>query len=61
MEWNQCHRGSVHFYGHLHQNASGLENLRARNVGFDYTGKIVWDLNDAIADALTGEIKNHGG
>ncbi len=60
-EWDQCHRGSVHFHGHLHQNNSGLEHLRARNVGFDYTGKLVWKLNDAIADALKGEIKGHGG
>ena len=60
-EFDQMHRGAVHFHGHLHQNKSGLEQYRVRNVGYDYTGKIVWKLNDAIADALTGEIKNHGG
>lgn len=58
-EWNQMHRGSVHFYGHLHQNLSGLEKYRARNVGFDCTGKLVTLMEDAIADALTGEIKSH--
>ncbi len=60
-EFDQMHRGAVHFHGHLHQNKSGLEQYRVRNVGYDYTGKIVWKLNDAITDALTGEIKSHGG
>jgi len=58
-EWNQIHRGAVHFYGHLHQNLSGLEKYRARNVGFDTTGKIALLMEDAIADALKGEIKGH--
>lgn len=58
-EWNQMHRGSIHFYGHLHQTPSGLEKYRARNVGFDCTGRIVWDMDDAIKDAMTGEIKSH--
>lgn len=58
-EFNRQHRGAVHFHGHLHQNKSGLEHFRVRNVGFDYTGKIVWQMEDAIADALKGEIKGH--
>ena len=59
MEWDQMHRGAVHFYGHLHQNASGLEKYRARNAGFDCTGNIVTDIDHLIADALKGEIKGH--
>lgn len=58
-EFNKMHRGAVHFHGHLHQNLSGLEEHRVRNVGFDYTGKIVWLMEDAIADALKGKIKSH--
>jgi calcineurin-like phosphoesterase family protein len=58
-EWNQVHRGSVHFYGHLHQNVSGLEKYRARNAGWDCTGNIVTLIDDLIADALKGEIKGH--
>lgn len=58
-EWNRCHRGSVHLYGHLHQNPSGLEHLRARNVGFDCTGKLVSLLDDIVNDALKGEIHQH--
>lgn len=60
MEWNRCHRGSIHFYGHLHQNPSGLEHLRARNVGFDCTGNVVTPMDTMVADALKGAIKNHG-
>lgn len=58
-EFNEQHRGAVHFHGHLHQHESGLENFRVRNVGFDYTGNIVWNIEDAINDALKGEIKKH--
>jgi calcineurin-like phosphoesterase family protein len=58
-EWNQMHRGAVHFYGHLHGNPSGLENYRARDVAYDATGHVVWLMEDAIADALKGEIKGH--
>lgn len=60
-EWDRMHHGSVHFYGHLHGNPSGLERYRARDAGFDATGKIVWLLEDAIADAMKGEIKSHHG
>jgi calcineurin-like phosphoesterase family protein len=59
LGWNRAHYGGVHFYGHLHNNESGLEKYRARNVGFDYTGKIVSNFDDMIQDALTGEIKSH--
>lgn len=59
LEWDQMHRGSVHFHGHLHGNPTGLENYRIRDMGFDATGKIVSLLDDVIADALTGQIKGH--
>lgn len=58
-EWDRMHRGSVHFHGHLHGNASGLEKFRARDMGMDATGRIVVELPHAIADALTGAIKSH--
>lgn len=60
-EWDQMHRGSVHFYGHLHQNTVDNNRYRARNVGMDCTGQILILLEDAIADALKGEIKQHHG
>lgn len=60
QEWNRCHRGSIHLYGHLHQNDSGLEQWRARNVGFDYTGRVVSSLDVIIDDALISDFKKHG-
>lgn len=58
-EFNRQHRGSIHFHGHLHGNKSGLENYRVRDVGMDATGKIVIPIEEAIQDAMKGEIKSH--
>lgn len=58
-EWNQMHRGALHFHGHLHGGLSGLENFRARDMGMDATGYIVVEMERAIADAMTGQIKGH--
>lgn len=59
FEWNQAHRGSVLLYGHVHGNKTGLEEYRARDVGFDATGNVVTLLDDIVADALTGKIAGH--
>ncbi len=61
MEWNRCHHGAIQFHGHLHQNPSGLERYRVRNVGWDYTGRFLSTMEEMIADALKGEIKPHSG
>ncbi len=58
-EWDQCHRGSIHFHGHCHGNFSGLENRRARDMGMDATGFIVVEMERAIADAMSGKITEH--
>lgn len=58
-EFNQQHRGAVHFHGHLHGNISGLEHYRVLDVGMDATGKIVMPLEHAIKQALKGQIKGH--
>jgi len=58
-EFDQMHRGAIHFYGHVHGGKTGLEKYRARDVGFDSTGKVVSSLDDLIKDALKGEIKPH--
>lgn len=58
-EWHQAHRGSIHFFGHCHQNLLQIENYRAFNVGYDATGKVVSLLDDMIAKALTGQLKPH--
>jgi len=58
-EWDQMHRGSVHFHGHLHGGISGMEKYRCRDMGMDATNRIAISIEEAIADALTGEIKGH--
>jgi len=59
LEWDQMHRGAVHFHGHLHGNPTGMDKYRMRDVGCDATGQVVWSMEDAIADAMKGEIKGH--
>lgn len=58
-EWDQMHRGSVHFYGHVHGAKTGMEKYRARDVAFDATGRVVSNFDDMIRDALKGEIRAH--
>lgn len=58
-EWDQMHRGAVHFYGHVHGKPTGMEQYRARDVAFDATGRVVSDFDAMIADALQGEIRAH--
>ena len=60
VEWNQCHRGSVHLHGHLHGSLSGLEEYKAFDVGLDATGKILISLEEIVELAATRKIKKHG-
>ena len=45
--------------GHLHGGTSGLEPYRALDVGMDATGRIVVEMEYAIARAMPGTIKGH--
>lgn len=58
-EFDQQHRGALHFHGHLHGGTSGLEHYRVLDVGMDATGMIVISMEDAIRQALKGQIKGH--
>jgi calcineurin-like phosphoesterase family protein len=58
-EWDQMHRGAVHFYGHVHGAVTGMEKYRARDVAFDATGRVVSDFDMMVNDALKGEIRSH--
>lgn len=58
-EWDQMHRGAIHFYGHVHGNKTGMEQYRARDVAFDATGRVVSDFDLMVQDALKGEIRAH--
>jgi uridylate kinase len=53
------HRGAVHVHGHLHGGESGMERYRCRDMGIDATGQIAMLMEDAIRDAMRGEIKGH--
>lgn len=59
LEWNQCHRGSIMFHGHVHGGKTGMEKFRMRDVGMDATGNVVTNLHKLVSDALKGEIKVH--
>jgi len=58
-EWDQMHRGALHFHGHLHGGVSGLEQYRALDVGMDSTGEIVISMDRAIRMIKDKEIKGH--
>jgi calcineurin-like phosphoesterase family protein len=58
-EWDQMHRGALHFHGHLHGGVSGLEKYRAFDVGMDATGEIVVSMEYAINRIKNNEIKGH--
>jgi calcineurin-like phosphoesterase family protein len=58
-EWDQMHRGSIHFHGHLHGNDNGMPGSRALDVSYDATGQVVSDIDIMIARALKGSIRPH--
>jgi calcineurin-like phosphoesterase family protein len=58
-EWDQMHRGSLHFHGHLHGDTSGLEPYRALDVAMDATGEIVISMEHAINKIKDNVIKGH--
>jgi calcineurin-like phosphoesterase family protein len=57
--WNQEHRGAIMCHGHLHDSKSGLEEYRSFNVGFDYTGNLLTELDDIVRESLNRKIKKH--
>ena len=59
LEWDQMHRGSLHFFGHLHGGQTGMEKYRCMDVGMDSTGEIVISLDRAIRMIKDNEIKKH--
>ena len=58
-EWDQMHRGSLHFHGHLHGGTSGLESYRVLDVAMDATGEIVISMERAINKIKDNMIKGH--
>lgn len=60
LEWDRCHHGTYHFYGHLHGKKSGLERFRAKDVGVDATGKVVSKIDDILAELESHPKLAHG-
>ena len=58
-EWDQMHRGALHFHGHLHGGKSGLELYRAMDVRMDSTCEIVISMCSAYRNIKNNEIKGH--
>ena len=58
-EWDQMHRGAVHFHGHLHGEVSGMEAYRCLDVGMDNHDCYPIKLETAVNKALRGQIKSH--
>jgi calcineurin-like phosphoesterase family protein len=58
-EWDQMHRGALHFHGHLHGGTTGMEKYRCMDVGMDSTGEIVVSMEYAIGRIKDNEIKGH--
>ena len=60
-EWRDCHYGSVHFYGHLHNRTAGVPG-RCMNVGWDWTGDIVSNLDVLMEKMLKVDkfVPHHG-
>ena len=59
-EFNQQHRGAVHFHGHLHGAPSGIEHYRVVDVSMDATGNVVSSFEDMFNLAIAKTIKGHG-
>lgn len=58
-EWDRMHHGAIHFFGHVHGGYNPLRKYRARDVGYDATGKVVSLMDDMIVDACHGVIRSH--
>jgi len=59
LEWDQMHRGSLHFFGHVHGGTTGQEQYRCMDVGMDATGAIVVDIQTAIDRIKDNAIRGH--
>lgn len=59
LEWDQMHRGSLHFFGHIHGGTTNQEKYRCMDVGMDATGEIVISMERAIRMIKDNEIKSH--
>lgn len=58
-EWDQMHRGAIHFHGHLHARPTGIEG-RIFDVAMDGNNCIPYNMDDLIKEMLNKPIRGHG-
>ena len=59
FEWDQMHRGAIHFHGHLHARPTGVEG-RIFDVAMDGNNCIPYNMDDLIKEMLNKPIRGHG-
>lgn len=57
-EWNQIHRGAIHFHGHVHGGPTGILG-RIKDVGMDTNMCQVYELDRLVKSMLQYEIRTH--
>lgn len=53
QEWNRCHKGSIHLYGHLHSKNKGN---RSMDIGCDSNMCKPYNLEEVVAELKTQKI-----
>lgn len=60
LEWDKCHRGAYHLYGHVHNNPMPeIDIYRAMNVGVDIQNFTPISLNEVFRQLDKRQIKTH--
>jgi len=57
-EWNQIHRGAIHFHGHVHGGSTGIPG-RIKDVGMDTNMCQVYELDSLVKSMLKYDIRTH--
>lgn len=58
-EHEGCHKGYIHFFGHVHAKKTGLEEYRCMDIGMDTNNCTVYDLDTVVRLMLKNKIRQH--
>lgn len=61
LEWNRCHHGAYHLYGHVHNEnpCHEISDYRSMNVGVDVNDYLPVSLESVIDQLKDRKIKGH--
>lgn len=59
MEWDSCHRGSLHCYGHQHAGGKKSE-FRCMDIGVDTNDLKPYDMDDVVRQLSKKKVFAHG-